>query len=472
MTTTARETCDLFIRNAYVLTMDARRTVHPSGAIAVRGHSIAAVGPEAQLLQAWRSARVLDAQGAIVHPGFIDAHLHVNAQTCRGFFRGDASKSGRQGPSYADWKAALRPEDEQAAAALACIEMLRHGITTFVEPGSAFEPDAVAAATQALGVRCSLADPYIWDDMSLMDTIPGLRSDKLAARVPPERERCMKLLGGQLFRNRDPDGTLHGHVALYGEGTASDDLYRSAKALADREGVVLNSHIGFDLDLAAAMEVRWGQARFLHLAELGVLGPNTTFVHMNLIRDEEIEAISSSGLSIVWCPVAYMTRGISMRARTRIPDMRQRGVTVALGTDSARESSAGDAGFVALHLGAEAGYAMVSEDVIEMQTLGGARAAGLSGIIGSLEPGKRADIVLRAHSLPEMAPGIDPAHQLICVGHGPTADTVLVNGRIVLRHGRSTLVDEAAVFAEARASVQWLSGRLGLKPPSRWPLAA
>ncbi len=471
MTATASETCDLIIRNAYVLTMDARRTVHPSGAIAIRGHSIAAVGPEASIVQAWRSARVLDAQGAIVHPGFIDAHLHVNAQTCRGFFRGDASKSGRQGPSYADWKAALRPEDEQAAAALACIEMLRHGITTFVEPGSAFEPDAVAAATQALGVRCSLADPYIWDDMSLMDTIPGLRSDKLAARVPPERERCMKLLGGQLFRNRDPDGILHGHVALYGEGTASDDLYRTAKALADREGVVLNSHIGFDLDLAAAMEVRWRKARFLHLAELGVLGPNTTFVHMNLIRDEEIEPIRSSGLSIVWCPVAYMTRGISMRARTRIPDMRRLGVTVALGTDSARESSAGDAGFVALHLAAEAGSALVSEEVIEMQTLGGARAAGLSSIIGSLEPGKRADIVLRGHSVAEMAPGIDPAHQLICVGHGPSADTVLVNGRIVLRHGRSTLVDEAAVFAEARATVRWLSERLGLKPPSRWPLA-
>lgn len=472
MAATVPETCDLLIRNAYVLTMDARRAVHPSGAIAVRGHSIAAVGPEAQMLRTWRAPRVVDAQGAIVHPGFVDAHLHVNAQTCRGFFRGDASKSGGSGPSYADWKAALRPEDEQAAAGLACIEMLRHGITTFVEPGSAFEPDAVAEATQAAGVRCSVADPYLWDDMSLMDTIPGLRSDSLAVRVPPEHDRCLKLLGGQLFRNRDQDGILHGHVALYGEGTASDELYRAAKALADREGVILNSHIGFDLDLATAMEKHWRKPRFLHLAELGVIGPNTTFVHMNLIRDEEIEPICSSGLSIVWCPLAYMSRGTPMRERTRIPDMRRRGVPVALGTDSARQSSAGDAGFLALHLAAEAGYAMVSEDVIEMQTLGGARAAGLSAIIGSLEPGKRADIVLRANSLAELTPGVDPVHQLICVGHGPSADTVLVNGRIVLRNGRSTLVDEVVVFAEARASVQRMSERLGLKPSGLWPRAA
>ena len=72
--------------------------------------------------------------------------------------------------------------------------------------------------------------------------------------MPPNRERWLELLGGQLFRNRDTDGILHGHVALYGEGTASDELYRAAKALADREGVMLNNHVGYDLDLAAAME--------------------------------------------------------------------------------------------------------------------------------------------------------------------------------------------------------------------------
>ncbi|HXP74951.1 MAG TPA: amidohydrolase family protein [Stellaceae bacterium] len=472
MTATAPETCDLIIRNAYALTMDAKRTVHPTGAVAVRGHSIAAVGPEAQVLRAWRSPRVLDAGGAVVHPGFIDAHLHVNAQTCRGFFRGDASKGGSGGPSYADWKAALRPEDEQAAAGLACIEMLRHGITAFVEPGSAFEPDAVAATTQAVGVRCSLADPYLWDDMSLMDTIPGLRSDSLAARVPPDRDRCLKVLGGQLFRNRDRDGILHGHIALYGEGTASDELYRAAKLLADREGVILNNHIGFDIDLAAAMEKHWRKPRFLHLAEIGVIGPNTTFVHMNLIRDEEVEPIRSSGLSIVWCPQAYMSRGIPLRERTRIPDMKRRGVPVALGTDSARQSCTGDAGFLALNLAAEAGYAMAAEDVIEMYTLGGASAAGLSNIIGSLEVGKRADIVIRGADLAELAPGVDAAHQLICVGHGPSADTVLVNGQIVLRKGRSTLVDEAEIFARARASVHRMRERLGMKPPGIWPQAA
>ena len=463
--------CDLIIKNGCLLTMDERRAIIPRGAMAVTGHTIAAAGPEKDILRDWQSKNVIDAKGAIVHPGYVDAHLHVNAQTCRGFFRGDASKGGAVGPNYADWKATLTAEDENAAAGLAGVEMLRHGITTFVEPGSAFEPDAVAAATQAIGIRCTLAEPYLWDTTDTMDVIPGLASKSLFARVPPERDRCLKLLGSQLFRNRDKDGIVHGHVALYGEGTASDELYVAAKKLADREGVILNNHVGFDLDLAAAMERVWGKPRFVHLAEIGVLGPNTTFVHMNLIRDEEVEPIIKSRLSIVWCPLAYVSRGTPLRQPTRIPEMKKCGVNVALGTDSARQSSAGDAGFLALQLAGGAGHAMVSEDIFEMMTVGGARAAGLQHLIGSLEPGKRADIVIRSTHAAELMPSIDPVHQLVTVAHGANADTVLVNGRIVLREGRATLVDEADVFAKAQASVHRIISRLGLSLPGLWPRA-
>ena len=114
--TTTPERCDLLVTGGEVLTLDPRRTVYTAGAVAVRGHTIVAVGPEAALRPRWRAARVLDAGGGIVHPGFIDAHLHINAHTCRGFFQGDSSQGGGAGPNYADWKAALRPEDEEAAA--------------------------------------------------------------------------------------------------------------------------------------------------------------------------------------------------------------------------------------------------------------------------------------------------------------------------------------------------------------------
>jgi cytosine/adenosine deaminase-related metal-dependent hydrolase len=179
MPNTEPEACDLLIKDGCLLTMDARRTIVPRGAIAIKGHTIAAVGLEAEISRHWRAAEFIDAKGAIVHPGYVDAHLHVNAQTCRGFFRGDASKGSATGPNYADWKATLTPEDENAAAGLAATEMLRHGITTFVEPGSAFEPDAVVDATQKIGIRCTLAEPYLWDTTEVMQAIPGLREQNV-----------------------------------------------------------------------------------------------------------------------------------------------------------------------------------------------------------------------------------------------------------------------------------------------------
>jgi 5-methylthioadenosine/S-adenosylhomocysteine deaminase len=142
---------------------------------------------------------------------------------------------------------------------------------------------------------------------------------------------------------------------------------------------------------------------------------------------------------------------------------------VALGTDSARQSTVGDAPFLAVHLATEVGQQLTSEDAIEMATLGAARAAGLERLIGSLEPGKRADLVVCRRDTVELGPGVDPAHQLITLGHGPRADTVVVNGRVVLKGGRSTRVSEAAVVAEAYASARRVGDRLGLGTPGQWP---
>jgi 5-methylthioadenosine/S-adenosylhomocysteine deaminase len=463
------QVCDILIRNGYIVTMNAQRTLIPAGAIAIRGHTIVDVGPEISVSRNWKAVRTIDAGGSFVHPGYVDAHLHVNAQSCRGYFRGDASKGSVKGPSYADWKAELTGDDENAATALAAVEMLRHGITTFVEPGSAFDPDAVADAARAVGVRCTLSDPYLWDETEIMQTIPGLMSPALARRVPPDHARCMKLLGGQLFRNHDVDGIVHGHIALYGEGTASDELLRASKALADKENTVLNSHIGYDLDLAQAMEKRWGKPRFVHLRDIGVLGPNLTFVHMNLIGEQEVDPILSSDVVSVWCPFAYASRATVMRNPTPLPGIKKKGAIVALGTDSARQSSSGDAGFLAFVLSAEIGQALQSEEILEMLTLGGARAAGLQSLIGAIVPGMRADIVIRSGRFAEIAPGVDAAHQLVAVAHGATADTVLVNGKLVLRHGQPTNVDEGAVIDGVRKSVAGVAKRLGISPSGLWP---
>jgi len=192
-------------------------------------------------------------------------------------------------------------------------------------------------------------------------------------------------------------------------------------------------------------------------------------VHMNVLRDADLPPIVASGLSVVWCPLPYVYRGVSLQHPTRMPELHRRGVPVALATDSARSWTVGDPGNFAYHLAAEAGQPLTPGAVLEMKTLGAARAAGLDALIGSLEPGKRADLVIRSNAA-EQQPGHDPQTQLVILGHGADADTSIVNGVVVLRRGRSTRVDETVVAAAARASVKRMVDRLGLGTASAWPV--
>ena len=170
--------CDLLVTNGYLLTMDKERTIYSPGAVAVTGNAITAVGSEKEILGGFEATQSIDAHGAVVHPGCIDAHNHVVHQSCRGVFV-DTMASSKQPVSFADWKADALDEDENAAAVLACLVLLNNGFSAFVEPGTAFAPDAVASAAESVGVRGAVTDPYLWDRTDILTHAGGLRSDSL-----------------------------------------------------------------------------------------------------------------------------------------------------------------------------------------------------------------------------------------------------------------------------------------------------
>ena len=273
--------CDLLVKNAHVLTLDDRRTVYPHGAVAISGRDLVGVGPEREVLAAYRARRVIDAHGAVVHPGFVESHYHTTLHLTRGTIS-DAphavSPSGGDGDQiglYSAWFNALHDDDEYAGALLASVEMVRNGITCFMEPGTAFETDAVAAAAQAVGIRASLCDPFLWDHTD------GLAMTKEVTRAPATIEQSLELLGRELRRNSDPDALVCGHVGLYGMGTCSDELAVAAKRCADEHGTVLTLHQNFDSDDVEYDDERFGRHGVAHLDELGVLGANTMLAHMN-----------------------------------------------------------------------------------------------------------------------------------------------------------------------------------------------
>ena len=457
-----KTSCDLLIVNAYVLTVDAQRRVLPSGAVAISGARIVAVGPQSEVRARFSGKRVLDARGGVVHPGMVDAHLHSTIHLSRTAFPDDPKINSFE--KFAGWINQLTDEDEFANSLVACAEMARNGFTCAMEPGTVFEPDALAAAAEAVGVRVSLSDPYVWDTTEGRNTMVNH-----IKRAPPDAQRARGLLGKQLVRNKVKDGLVHAHVCIYGSGSASEELEIEAKRTADANGVILNQHQNFSPTQVPFDDQRFGgKPVLMRFAELGVLGPNVNFTHMNVIRDEEVEPIVKSGISITWQPGNYQYYGIAQTQKSRMADFLDRGVNVTLGVDLAKIWTFGDMARIAYLVARQSGGYISCERLLEMQTIGAARALRLDREIGSLEVGKRADIVIRDPDLVEGLPGLNPVIQLVMLTQSRAIDTVICNGAIILRGGHLTRCDERWIHDTARASIARMAPLLDLKVGTRW----
>jgi 5-methylthioadenosine/S-adenosylhomocysteine deaminase len=459
----ARE-CDVVIRHGYVITMNDGRTVYADGAVAIAGREIVMVGADRDVAAAWRGRQTIDAKGAPVHPGFVDAHWHNCNETTRGVFP-DVATTKDYYKYYAAWYDEMSEADEHASAQLSALEMLRSGVTCFMEPGTAFDTDAVADAAAGAGIRASLCEPFLWD----ISDDPMLGSMR---RSPGTARRCADLLGRELWRNGS-DGLIRGHVGVFGSGTASDRLLQDACALAGSSGVIFTQHQSSTRHGIAGQEARMGEMPLVHFGKLGLLQPHCSFAHMTHVRDEEAPFVRESGMSIVWSPAISMNWGWAQGVTRGHPRLFRDGVNVGLGSDVPK-FGLDTAAMVAYLLSREQGDAepLQAEEVFEMATLGGARAMGLNALIGSLEPGKLADVVVRMTELPEYQPGHYPVQNLLLASRGKSVDTVLVDGRVVVRSGHSTQVDEHAVYRAARSSADRMAGEIGIPLNGGWPVVA
>lgn len=466
----APQRCDLLIVHGYILTMDGARTVYADGAIAVAGRRIVAVGRTADVQAGWVADRVIDAAGGVVHPGFIDGHYHAGMHLSRGSITDDPNPPKEEGGSgtgvFTRWINSIGEEDEFASALSASAELALNGFTGFVDASTSFSPDAVVAATNAVGIRTSVTDCMIWD-------IVG--GEPMAADIPAapcDSDRARRELGGQLWRNKEPDGLARGHVAVYGIGTATVDLMKEAKSLADRSGTVFHQHQSFVKGDSDFDRGRFGKPPLVYLAEAGIAGPNSVFTHMNILDDAEVEAVRACGMALVWHPGNFMYYGISQTARSAFPQLHRAGTSIAFGTDIAKAWPFGDLGFIAYLVSREWGQYLTSEAILEMFTLGGARAMGLEKELGSIEAGKRADIVIRRVDFPDAWPNVDVPRQLALVSRTKGVDTVICNGDTIVRGGRLVRLDESRVQALAAESARRVAAKAEIRPRSPWPIVA
>lgn len=462
-----RSVCELLITHVHLLTMNDERTVYRDGAIAVDRGLITAVGPTRDLVAAFEPVATLDGRGGIAHPGFIDTHVHF-MNTARGAY-GDTVGLGPGMSIYKRWWGAADDDDEYAASLLTGLELLANGTTCFMEGGTIHEPDVAAKAATELGIRGLLGDPFVWDN----GDEPAAEA---MARAPRTTARSLAVLGSQLHRNADPDCLVGGHVVLFGNGTASEEVELAAKATADAAGAVLSQHQSFGPGDAGRDDERFGCHPLVHFEKIGVIGDNCTFSHMNHLREDELRPVADSGMSVAWCPAAAMTWGTGATISGQHAALHRRGVNVSLGSDGANSACRFDVGLQGL-LGLLTARekdadraALAAEDVLEMSTRAGARAAGMLDRIGSIEVGKRADIVLRSTELPEAQPYVDPLQGMVYSTGSKSVDTVIVDGRVVWANGGPTQVEPERVYELARRSAGGMIKRLGLDVTTRWPI--
>ncbi len=449
--------------------MDSERAIFRPGAVAIKGSRIAAVGADADLGNRFEARTTLDADGGVVHPGLIDAHNHIVHTSCRGVF-GNIHDTGSSPVNFADWKAGVTEDDEAAATAMAGLEMLRCGFTMFIEPGSLFSTDAAAAAVERVGLRALFAPLYLWDRRECFEAMPALESRSLMARAPVDRARCLRQLDAELHRNSHPEARVRGYVFVYGVGTGSPVLLQAAHACARQHDVPLHLHAGYVPEEAEIYRALNGVSQVAHLNELGVLDEHTVVVHANALDETDEAAIHESGCQIVWCPTAYFSLGIGGQARFMMAERFRRGVPVALGTDGAFDGTPGNTMQAAHFVAQSFADPLPAEALLEMQTVNAAAAAGLEAELGSLEPGKRADVVVRSPAAAEAYPGNNPVHQLALTMGSGSVEMVAVNGEVVFSGGRSTRVDEQDVCHAASTSVAERARQLGVDLTGDWPI--
>ncbi len=450
--------------------MDSDRRIYSPGAVAITDSRIVEVGSDPDLQQSFDARKMINASGAIVHPGFIDAHNHIVHTTCRGIF-GNIHDAGPLPINFAEWKASVTDADEVAATALAEIEMLRNGFTMFIEPGSLFSTEAGTEAVERVGLRALFSPLYLWDRREPFDAIPALESPSLMARAPIDHNRCLRQLDAELYRNSDPQALVRGYIFVYGEGTASPELLKAAHACARGNNVPLHLHAGYVPHGADYYHAMTGTRQLLHLQELGILDERTVIVHANALDAEEETVVQETGCQIVWCPTAFFSLGLASSTNFKMSERYRQGTCVSLGTDGAFDCTPGET-MLAAHYASQAYADPLSPGaLLEMQTLNAAAAAGLDAELGSLESGKRADIVVRSSRSAEAYPGNNPVHALALRMRAGSVDTVMVNGAVVFSGGHSTRVDEREVYQTVSDSVTARANRIGVELSSEWQIA-
>ena len=429
----------LLIKNATVLTVDADRRVIKNGAVYVEEGRIADIGPSSEV-EARRAANakgMIDGHGKVVCPGFVNIHSHAGYI----IFRGRSEDAGMNFATtlYFPMSTVMTREDREAMAALNYVELLRSGCTSVVQQEE--DVEVVAPFVQTLGVRSAMGEMVGDADPDRMLKGEFVFDPKMRA------EQMERAVGFAKRWHGQADGRITAMIAPGSTITSSPEQLDESRAAADKLGLRLTMHLGWSPFEQRTIQKLYGMGTFEFARKHGIVGKDVVTTHCYVIEEPDIEILAKSGTHLAHCPLMNSFRGLI----APVNDMKKRGINVALGVDN----MFGDyfdvirSAVTCARIKTQDSQALLSTDALEMATINGAKAMGLEKEIGSLEVGKRADIIMLDYRALGLVPMLDPVQNLAYHAHARDVEMVMVDGQVLVDGGEMTTVDRMEVIDKA-----------------------
>jgi cytosine/adenosine deaminase-related metal-dependent hydrolase len=439
---------ELVFRGGTIVTLDAAWTL-ATGDVACRDGVIVQVG--GHYTPTGDDYQIVDARDCVVMPGLVQTHVHM----CQTLARGRADDL-----ELLDWlqrvvwpyEAALTGDDVAAAAALACTELLLGGTTCVLDMGTVHHTEQLFATARDAGIRATIGKAMM--DVSEAVVPAGLREttraslDESAVLLRDWHERT----GGRLRYAYAPRFAL----------SCSDDLLTEVGVSARRAGVRIHTHACENRAEIAAVLARTGTSNIEYLHARGLTGPDVCLAHCVWLSDAEQRILAETGTQVLHCPSSNLKLGSGVAL---VPELLAAGIPVSLGADGAPCNNNLD-GFLEMRLAAllhrpRAGVrSLPAAHVLRMATLDGARALGLDAQIGSLEVGKRADLIAVELAAPHVVPTEDPYSAVVFGCRASDVRHVAVDGRLLVQQRALLTLDRAAVLARARSAARQIFARM------------
>ena len=434
----------LLLRNATIVTVNAACDV-VAGDVLVEDGRIAAVGEVGDV----RATRVVNCGGNYVLPGFVQTHVHL----CQTLFRGYADDL-----ALLDWlkrriwpmEAAHTPASLAASARLAAAELLLGGTTTVLTMETVHDTDAVFEALEPIGLRAVVGKCMMDADTA----VPARLLEQTTASVDESLALHARWHGRA-------NGRLRAAFAPRFAVSCSPALLESVAALSRERGLLVHTHASENRDEITLVRERTGMANVAYLTHLGLASPRLCLAHCVWVDEAEQQLLAHHDVKVLHCPGSNLKLASGIAP---VADMRARGIAVSLGADGAACNNHLDmfsemrlaAGLQAITRGPGA---LPARDVLTMATREGARALDLQDDVGSIEIGKRADLIVIDRDRPHLATAPDPTSAIVYAARPSDVRMTIVDGAILVDDFRLTTADHAAIEADAAGQAKALAGR-------------